>query len=314
MSICLFFVNSCLKLFNLNPIDIKEVYDEKIKPIIKYSKCGRTSYKFQIQNIELSHDFFWNDLNGFETPLYYILDCLTPITLYVSFVSLVFASADRFIALTFPFKYRKINSNKVAKIVSVFVWVLSIIINTVTSKLDDVKNYSWLLQPNVETGLFFEGNTTLYNNETNSLNRNITSVILIVLFISLLTLNFLTVFSLYKSYKRSKLLNRKNKKGVSLEKQMSLILIFMVFAFTASSFPTIYKHVNVYLVDIDFKDYIFFKGNSFLISVTFLATNSVWNFIIYNILNKKFRLAFVSIFCKKHNSNLLKVKDVKNIK
>ena len=42
-SICLFFVNSCLNLFYLNPIDIKEVYDDEKRPNIKYSNCGRTS-------------------------------------------------------------------------------------------------------------------------------------------------------------------------------------------------------------------------------------------------------------------------------
>ena len=118
-----------------------------------------------------------------------------------------------------------------------------------------------------------------------------------VLFSFLWTLTILTLYSLYKIYRKSLSLTKKMKKGFSLEKQMSLILIFMVLGFTFSLFPTIYHNVCFYLYDTSYNGVALYD-KSFLISVAFLTTNSVWNFVIYNILNKKFRSAFINIFVK----------------
>ena len=53
---------------------------------------------------------------------------LMKITLIVSLISLVFAAGDRYFALAFPFRYRKTNTNKMAKLLSVIIWILSTII------------------------------------------------------------------------------------------------------------------------------------------------------------------------------------------
>ena len=73
---------------------------------------------------------------------------------------------------------------------------------------------------------------------------------------------------------------------------MSLVLAFMVVAFTFSLFPPIYYNVSLYLYNNIYKDEHFLKHKSLLISVAFLTTNSLWNILIYNILNKNFRSAF----------------------
>ena len=49
----------------------------------------------------------------------------------------------------------------------------------------------------------------------------------------------LTLVSLYKTYKRSLLLNRSVKAKIAPEKQMSIVLVAMVIAFTFSLFPTL---------------------------------------------------------------------------
>ena len=87
----------------------------------------------------------------------------------------------------------------------------------------------------------------------------------------------MTLCSLYKSYKRSLALYKKSRKGFSLEKQMSLVLVFMVVAFTFSLLPTIYLNICFYLGNIDYGE------KATYISIALLTTNSVWNFIIYNI-------------------------------
>ena len=106
----------------------------------------------------------------------------------------------------------------------------------------------------------------------------------------------MTLLSLYKNYKRSSLLNKSTKKGLSLEKQMSLIMILMVLAFTFCLFPTIYLNIRLYFYNEGSDSMFTYKP--FYISVAFLTTNSVWNFLIYNILNKKFRSALINIFFK----------------
>ena len=236
---------------------------------------------------------------GLAMLYFFFCNFLTPITLFVSYISLVFASVDRYVALTFPFKYRQINSIKIAKVVSVLVWILSAVVQPITYIFTDRENYCWLFQPNVETGVITRLNQMFTKTETYSLNGNVTAATLLTLFGLLWTINLLTFYSLYQNHKKSVHLNRKFKKGLSTEKQMSLILIFMVLAFTVSLSPTIYSHICVYTCDIDFENYLFYKGKSFLISVAFLTTNSVWNFFIYNVLNKKFRSSFIKMCFKK---------------
>ena len=73
---------------------------------------------------------------------------------------------------------------------------------------------------------------------------------------------------------------------------MSIVLIFMVVAFTFSLAPTIYHHVYTYLYNEHYNE------NAAFVSVIILTTNSVWNFVIYNVLNKKFRASFINLFFK----------------
>ena len=215
---------------------------------------------------------------------------ITPVTLLVSFVSLLFASIDRYVALTFPFKYKQLNSVKIAKIVSVLIWIISAVINT-ASMLSSIKA--------LQMSFFFQSfKQDKPQRKIIFSNQNITATILFILFSLLWIFTFMTLYSLYKSYKRSSSLNKSTKKRFSLEKQMSLILIIMVFAFTFSLFPTIYFNLRLYLYNEGSIDFV--SNKPFFISVAFLTTNSVWNFVIYNILNKKFRSAFINIFfnCK----------------
>ena len=233
------------------------------------------------------------NLNLFIKIFISILWFVSPVTLLVSFISLLFSSIDRYVSLTFPFRYKQLNSIKIAKKVSVFIWLLSAIINTVTLLFS-------LRSPQIS--IFFQPLKIQMGDppdRKDPLNQHATAAILFILFISLWTFTFLTLYSLYKSYKRSSSLNKKAKKGVSLEKQMGLILIFMVVAFTFSLSPTIYLNVCLYFAPYKTYSYendytrTFLDDKNFFVSVAFLTTNSVWNFVIYNILNKKFRSALI---------------------
>ena len=278
-----------LRYMNLKRVGLLEKKYIAKSPEVTIDKNNFTTYRYEIQEALFYLDNFnKNDRKWFLTFIYYVIQYVTPITLFVSFISLVFASIDRFVALAFPIRYKQVNSVKIAKIVSVFVWLLSGVIHTVTILLcfESSGTPSILFQPIYYSFSEFP---------EYSLHQNITAAVLLILFSMLWVLTCLTLYILYKSYKRSLTLNRIALRGFPLEKQMSLVLIFMVLGFTLSLFPTIYSHIYLYLHYKEFKGNIF-NPKTLLISVAFLTTNSIWNFLIYNILNKKFRSALIK-FC-----------------
>ena len=281
-----FCFNCFFKLWSFDLRDISESYDVKNIINITKDKTNVTTYNYQIESIALSRRFYDSLMYEFVLAFQLLLRLIAPVTLFVSFISLVFIAIDRYIALTFPFKYRKMNSIKIAKLTSVFLWILSVVYQTVSTFLcfRNRQNPTLLFQP--LTSQFNPFNTV----ET---DQFVTVSLLFTLIGLLWTLTLLTLCSLYKNNKRSLSLNRTTTKGLSVEKQMSFILIFMVFAFTFSLSPTIYNYICIYL----FERY-YFTYKTFLISVLFLSTNSIWNFFIYNILNKKFRSAFINLFFK----------------
>ena len=282
-SISVFFLTFFIKLLNFDPINLKQINDalNRVETIKEVNNI--TTFKYQLDHVRLYTDF-----SGYSEYFFVCLLYITPITLFVSFISLLFASIDRYVALTFPFRYKQLNSINIAKIVSVLNWLLSAIVNTVSMFSSiETPQMSFLFQSLKNVGP---------EKKIDFSNRDITAAILFILFGLLWIFTFMTLYSLYKSHKRSSSLNKSTRKGVSLEKQMSLIMIIMVFAFTFSLFPTIYLNARLYLNKDGPTNISSYK--QFFVSVAFLTTNSVWNFVIYNILNKKFRSAFVKICFK----------------
>merc|ERR1712240_245763 len=227
----------------------------------------------------------------FELVFFVVMELLTflflPITVLVSIVTLVFSAADRYFALTFPFKYKTTNTKKIAKVISTLIWVIitSVYITFFLFKAEQSSLvYSFVLQP-------------CSSCTTKSVMQRFNMIVIFVLFFLLRVLTVLTLFSLKNNYEKSKKLNRRAQKAFAAEKQMSFILILMVFAFTFSLLPTMYNYTYS----------TFFKNNlasnfypnhpvSNFIYASFLATNSIWNIIIYNVFNKNFRVAFVKLY------------------
>ena len=210
---------------------------------------------------------------------------LLPISVFVSNFSLAFSAADRFCALNFPFKYKKTNTIRLAKIISVIIWIIGFLfyfLNIYILRTYDKYGGS-MLQPCLDC----------HENKF----KYLFAIIIFVPFFVMWVFTVFTLYNLYKNYKKSKTLNRTVQKAVAAEKQMSIVLILMVFAFTFSLLPTLYNHIDVYFFKekVDYHVYFGTPENT-LIYVTFLATNSIWNIIIYNVFNKKFRVASTKLF------------------
>ena len=118
------------------------------------------------------------------------------------------------------------------------------------------------------------------------------SYIMIAFFLILCSITTITILSLCKNYKKSKRLNRTVSNRLALEIQMTFILIAMVVAFTLCLSLTLFSHICFHIC---YEKYL----ENHTLTNALLATNSVWNFVIYNIMNKKFRTALVKLFRKK---------------
>ena len=77
-------------------------------------------------------------------------------------------------------------------------------------------------------------------------NQDFATVLVFALFSLLWLITVMTLVSLYKTYKRSLLLRRSVKAKVAPEKQMSIVLVAMVIAYTFSLFPTLLNHIMIY--------------------------------------------------------------------
>ena len=214
------------------------------------------------------------------------------LSLTVSFFSLIFAAADRYFSLAYPLRYQAINTIKVAKTGTAFIWILTTFLNIFTTVYAIIKNkvVTVLFQP-----LPIYKKLSFFSQ---SPNQDFVSVLLFALFSMLWLLTVLTLVSVYKTYKRSLKLNRSVKTKAATEKQMSFVLISMVIAFTFSLFPTLLNHI---LPCINKTDYLKNRYKAYVqlyIAVLFLSTNSIWNILLYNVLNKQFRTDFLALFKK----------------
>ena len=229
--------------------------------------------------VNVSCHFVHNQTSSNYFVFFGITAILMKVSLVVSLVSLVFAAGDRYFALAFPVKYKTKNTVKMAKKISVVTWILS--------AFETVFTLVYGFWQNDGCPTFF-----LQPTACESPQQIFVTILLFVLFSLLWILTILTLKSLVKSYKRSFKLNRSSKKNI--EKQMTITLMFMVIAFTLSLSPTLYNHIKFILKKSNAYSFV----GSFQTAIYFLSTNSLWNIFIYNVLNKKFRLAFKALFKK----------------
>ena len=280
------FLHQCFFIFRKD-IDTNKFFKFNIKT--SYSKKSDLiiyHYKTNISYLELTS---YNYGSIFFAIMLIFVYFVMPITIFVSIITLVFSTVDRYCALTFPFIYKSKNTRRLAKIISTLIWVtitfLYILFIRFVSRTELYSPFhNFILQPCLRC-------------TTESKMQKFNMIVIFVSFFLLWVLTILTLVSLRKNYEKSKTLNRRAQEAFAAEKQMSVILIVMVFAFTFSLLPTMYN----YIYSTFFKsnlDYMFFGRHTLsnFIYASFLATNSIWNVIIYNVFNKNFRVAFMKLF------------------
>ena len=233
LSISYVFLQQCFLIISKN-IVINE-FENFYLTTIYLNKSDILVYDYKINELFLEQPLF-ND-GVFELVFLVVMEFLAfiflPITILVSIVTLVFSAADRYFALTFPFKYKTTNTKKIAKVISTLIWVIitSVYITFFLFKAEQSSLvYSFVLQP-------------CSSCTTESVMQRFNMIVIFVLFFLLLVFTVLTLFNLKNNYEKSKKLNRRAQKAFAAEKQMSFILILMVFAFTFSLLPTMYNYI-----------------------------------------------------------------------
>ena len=269
--------------------------DIRLSKVLKFglkvsheNKSNTTVYDYDVDSMRVISNSYDETSVFFNIMVVFKLIGM-PITIFVSIVSLVFLAADRFFALTFPLRYKKAKTRRSAKIVSVLIWV------TVTFVYTTLNYVSFFVLNNFENAPILQ---PCLNCTFESAIQKFHAIVLFIPFFLLLFFTTLTLLSLKRSYKRSKKLNRRVQKAqLSAEKQMSYVLVVMVCAFSFSLLPTLGSYVYFYFLKMknnDISDY--YNPALPHICIAFLATNSFWNIVIYNVFNKKFRAASVKVF------------------
>ena len=137
---------------------------------------------------------------------------LASISISISLVTLIFAAADRYFALAFPFRYRGINTIKWAKIISTIIWITSTFLHIIT--------FVYAIKKGKTFAIFFQPSYLHESYFGQSPSQDFATALAFVLFFLLWLFTVLTLVSLYKTYKRSLLLNRSVKAKIAPEKQM----------------------------------------------------------------------------------------------
>ena len=218
-----------------------------------------------LKDVFSEYIYFSNSSNLLKIILFPGYTCI-----HVSSLTLAFSAYDRYKSIAYPFLYKRSNNVKNAVYSSVFVWLLENVATVVWKFLHDK-----------------------YGSDLEKLERLSFLTFYGFPFVLMWVFTLLCIFSLIKSYNFSKKLNRTYFKRRNTELRLSILFFAMVIAYTLSTS----MHICIYIHGVILGNV--YNFNLSYISFTLLLTNSTWNFILYNLMNKKFRTYVKLLFIKK---------------
>ena len=220
-----------------------------------------------------------------------------------SMYSYLVASIDRFIAIKYPFKYKRKASKSKANKACVLVWLFAI-----TFTLIPVLNNSMYFFFSQTLFIFYKGKYEIF----------IDLVYHILPLVFCWILNILTLVSIRNSKKKMikvlstvELRNRNYARMSKFETRVNSAaktISIMVFTFTISFLPynihvflyQIYSHGYVIYNGVELHDKHNFENNSGLLYIfcVILLYNNFWNFFIYQVRDPQFRKYTKSLVCR----------------
>ena len=210
---------------------------------------------------------------------------MTIFTFTISVYTLMFASYDRFGALSNPLRYNSDKAKNYAKRIIITLWVLSIVFAILPIVIPDIGPYrivagGILIAVSDEMGAYILGTAMALS--------------FIVMWIFTIGVQFI-VKKQIKS--RGDFMSRRQSHDSSTERQLSKILSIMIGVFTACILPAIIfltipefvPSLNAQNIRVLTKKPAAAFLSLELATTMILASNSLWNAFIYSIRNKEFR-------------------------
>ena len=208
--------------------------------------------------------------------------------LMVSLYTLLVASADRLFAVARPFTYRTLNTKKISKRVCVAVWVFCVIVATLP----------FYTRPALAYAVFFSALFTMAGFEA----ETVYIVVLGLPFLLMLGTSIATYCFTKKHTRKTKRLHSKKKSKTqksprNIEIKLAKTLMKMVAAFSLMTLPLIVVTIatistpdlNKYKPrTLNFQTFFAFYSLEF-VGYVCLTCATIWNFLIYNVKNTKFR-------------------------
>ena len=214
------------------------------------------------------------------------------VSISVSVYTLAAAGFDRLSAVQDPISYRKQRAHKIAKRVAIISWIFAIIFGCVPMFTPQL---SYRLVLSITFATFDFNGLVLY------------SVGLLIPLLIVWAINIATyAFSKKHSKFRRQLTLDAQKKGQLIERRLASTLRLMVGVFTVNTLPLLLLIVSSIFISTISPQYPrSFRENNAVLFVTFefvavmlLFGNSLFNFFIYNIKNRDFRVALVVRFAR----------------
>ena len=273
-------------IYNINVAVWTRFTTTPTRTVDGYKVLDQNTTKLVLANI--SKGIFENVFEEkFGDGYYNFVGFFTAISLFVSVYTLAGAGIDRFIAVYNPLAYHKRNPQKIAKITCVLCWLFALIFSVLP-----------IFQP--AKALFYG---LAFSIIVVTLERSGIILYIIAFFLPLIivwAVNASTFIVMKRQIARSNALTKKTKqKTKNIEKRLAATLRLMVGVFSFNTLPLwIVFLLFVAIPNIHPNHPESLKPTAALnilsvvvVTLLLLLGNSFWNFFIYNIRNKDFRLA-----------------------
>lgn len=213
----------------------------------------------------------------------------TGLSFYVTICTLLAATFDRFRVVYRPMHYNMYSAKRLAKRISVAIWIVCITLSTIPIVAYPVLRYQQSLM------------MVLINSHTTRLTLILYGILLLAPLVLMWILNALMIIFTRRNSK-ARQVTQGERFNKTIEFQLAKTLSVMIVIFSMCFLPllisivvqSVIGGINALQLD-NFDQNRFAAINSFEYASSLLVmSNSLWNFFIYNVRNREFRIACYS--------------------
>ena len=277
------------------------LYATRVGPLVKRtldegevrSNSSFNSTLFEAYGVPdpLAKDYY---IQSLSIPYRNAFGLFTAVSLMVSMSTLMFASYDRFRAISAPMTYDKTQATKIAKRVTVALWLVAFILGALPTLVSELGGY----------GIVAGGILIAVREDVSLIMHGIALGVPFVV-VWILTVSVNVIVKRQARYRRKLMSNRQNQDSKT-ERRLTKTLLIMVGVFTACILPAlIFVLIPEFVPSVNSENVRVLAREPARIFITLelavviiLASNSLWNCFIYSFRNKEFRKDAASLHLK----------------